>query len=466
MKHGSQDQMKVAAIVVTSFASSLLVAGLASGQDAKEAPSSVEECVRYALTHNPLVLVARQNAAGASARLSEAKASQLGVDLDVNGTVTRQGPVISFPTGPGQSTTVVPASRRDYSLSLSKPLYTGGALEANLKAARHDLSAAGRDVEGTMQEVAHLVYVTYSGVLQAQRLKQVADEAVAQAKEHLRIARVRFEAGTAAKFDVLRSEVELANRQEQALVAANQVELSRAAFNNALGRPHDTPVELPEVKVEFQQEFDESAALKAASQNRPLLQSLREQLESAKQRTVAAKAGRLPSVALAWDYMKQTVTGFSEDHSWHTYLSFNLPLFDCGLARSQEREAKTYVGVLESSLQNAQQQVGLEIRQAILTVRSARARVETAAKAMEQAAEGLRIAEVRYQAEVGANVEVTDARVAMVQAQTNHANAFHDYRVAVAALQKATGELARDLITELLAGGEKRIPERTGKAEQ
>jgi outer membrane protein len=50
------------------------------------------------------------------------------------------------------------------------------------------------------------------------------------------------------------------------------------------------------------------------------------------------------------------------------------------------------------------------------------------------------LAQGRYEAGVGPYIEVTDAQVASVNAETDHVQAQYDYQLAVARLYKAMGK--------------------------
>ena len=85
------------------------------------------------------------------------------------------------------------------------------------------------------------------------------------------------------------------------------------------------------------------------------------------------------------------------------------------------------------------------MRQAQLDLIEARQRIGTAQKELASAREALRVAEVRYRAGVGTNVEVTDAQVAVARAGQNVADAEFDYQTAIVRLEYATGASAEAL---------------------
>src|SRR4029450_8779976 len=92
-----------------------------------------------------------------------------------------------------------------------QPLYTGGRLRNTfaLQAAAADGARLTLD-RARQQLTLQVVETFYRALLQEQGLG-VAEQGVTLAEQQLSIARTRFEAGSAARFDVLRAEVDVAN---------------------------------------------------------------------------------------------------------------------------------------------------------------------------------------------------------------------------------------------------------------
>jgi len=83
--------------------------------------------------------------------------------------------------------------------------------------------------------------------------------------------------------------------------------------------------------------------------------------------------------------------------------------------------------------------VQLEVRQAFLNMKEAEKRIETSKVAVDKAEEDFKIAQVRYSAGVGTNLDVIDAQLALTQAKTNNIQALYDYNTSKAKLDKAMG---------------------------
>jgi outer membrane protein TolC len=268
----------------------------------------------------------------------------------------------------------------------------------------------------------------------------VAQERRTSAVEQLRVARARFESDVSPRFDVIRAEAELANADQDVIVAQNEVALAEAALNTALGREVTTPIRLnpetgtPPADVPF------DAAREAALRNRPQLEAIRKTIEAGRQEVRARRRENYPQVGLSGGYNRPNPGGFaSTAYRYEVGLVMTFPFFDNGLTKGRVREAEAGVEADRQVLEQARQQVELDIRQAQLQINEALQRVRTAEQEQRSAREALRVAEVRYRAGVGTTVEVTDAQVAVARAGQNLANARFDYETAVARLEFATG---------------------------
>src|SRR5205085_5934357 len=95
-------------------------------------------------------------------------------------------------------------------------------------------------------------------------------------------------------------------------------------------------------------------------------------------------------------------------------------------------------------------QVELEVQQSFANLRADRETIRSQQKNVEQAKEALRLANERFSAGAGTQLEVLDARVALTRAATTELLARGDYNKAIAEFDRATAtdtsyqELFRD----------------------
>jgi outer membrane protein TolC len=85
--------------------------------------------------------------------------------------------------------------------------------------------------------------------------------------------------------------------------------------------------------------------------------------------------------------------------------------------------------------------IRLEYDAASNDARIAAERIKTAAKAVTQGEENLRINKDRYQEQVGTATDVIDAQTLLTKTKAEYFRALSDHEVAIARIKKAKGEL-------------------------
>ena len=138
------------------------------------------------------------------------------------------------------------------SANLSMPIYTGGRLENQRKTARYRLNEADLTLENSRQTVKYQAAQAYYQVLQRASLVNVQEEAVGLLQEHLRTVAIQYEVGTVAKSDVLATNVQLANTQQNLNTAQGNYQTAVAQLNNILGLPVNTEIATSD-KINFVQ---------------------------------------------------------------------------------------------------------------------------------------------------------------------------------------------------------------------
>jgi outer membrane protein TolC len=398
---------------------------------------TLEEAVAYALQNNPQIGGAAAQIREARARVTQRRAER-GPQFGVNNFVLRQGPVIpgSVPGSPP----AFPPYSYNVGVFVSQVLFDWGQRAHRQSSAEHETEAARLRARETGNDVRLVVSTTFFNILRAEQLLLVAQERREAAAEQLRVARARFEADIAPRFDVIRSEAELANAEQDVIAAQNDVALANASFNTALGRDVAAPVTLRYEAEPAHPEVPFEAARETAVTNRPQLEAIREDIESGVQEVRARRAENRPQIGLTGAYNRPNPGGFaSSDYRYNVGLTMSWAFFDSGFTRGRVREAEAQVQGTRQVLEQSRQQVELDVRQAVLDIQEAQRRALASQTEVNSAREALRVAQVRYRAGVGTNVEVTDAQVALARAGQNLANAQFDYETAISRLEFATG---------------------------
>lgn len=401
---------------------------------AAEKPLSLTESIDLALHSNLDIGVANTGIDIAKAQLGQTKA-QKGVNLGLTSSYMK------LDKNSGEQKNLANNDSYSTQLSLTYPLYTGAKLDALQKYKEFNVETNKYGLETAKQKIIYGTKESYYAVLRTQHLVKVAQEYLDGMKSHLDVTKAMFKAGMVPKYDVLRAEVAVSDAQQKLITAKNNVELAKVAFNNVLNRPLNTPVELVDItKLEpVKNQASLADLVEKAYANRPEVASQKTYIQMADEGIKAAKADKMPTVSLTGGY-NWNGDKFMDKNSWSVGIVGQFNILDGGLAANTLKEAEHQATQVQLQLAQTKQNVAYEVREAYLKLQEAKDAVDTATKSVAEAKEGLKIAEVRYKAGMGTSVERIDAQTTLTQAETDYTQAFYDYNLAKAQLEKAIGE--------------------------
>jgi outer membrane protein TolC len=219
-------------------------------------------------------------------------------------------------------------------------------------------------------------------------------------------------------------------------------------MKRTLGLPQSTPLNIPDTlpasrTADIGETPDESLLLAEAIAARPETRRAAVDVRAAELGVALARRDSLPTVAVGAGYSATPdAAGIGPlTRLGQVSVSVRVPIFDGGLRQAREQQARAGTDAARSDRADAEAVVALDVRQALVTVRTARQRIPVAETAVQQAEESYRLARVRLREGVSILVETTDAQTALTRARTDLVNARFDLRDAETALARALGRL-------------------------
>ena len=332
--------------------------------------------------------------------------------------------------------------------TVSYPLYTGGKNENQIKNARYGVDSANLTYENTKQSIRLTATKDYYYILQCRNLIDVQQDAVNTLNAHLDNVNAQYRVGTVAKSDVLASQVELATAQQDLVTAQNNYDIAIATFNNDVGLPTDTVVNARDELKYTKYDLSMDECTQYALANRPDGLAADYKVLQAQAQIKAVKAGLLPQVnAVAQrEYAGENLTSTdhtSENH-WNVGVSANWNVFDNGVVSAEAHQYEATLHKAQEASLQTRDTIQLEVRTAYLNLQAAEKNIQTNQVAVARAEEDYKIAQVRYRAGVGTNLDVMDAERKLTSAKTSYITSLYSYNTSKASLDKAMG-LAVDL---------------------
>ena len=404
---------------------------------------TLEQCIGIALKNNPEIAKNTWNTKTAMAEKDIAQ-GRLWPEIGVVGGYTHyHDDRLITPRRPGgQDVLDFTDELISGGIVLSMPLYTGGRLRNEVKATKQITQSAQYQLLRSKEElVFNVSNVFYSMLGQQAVIKSLIFSQKALEEHHKRVTEL-LNAQKAAKVDLLRTEVRLADIEQQLLRERNVLNIQHALLANLLGLDQQDKyfeIEGELTGVDFSTSIDQR--ITSAFKSRQDYRSLESRANAQQKKLDIAKAGRLPEISLHASYGNQWDTDSSQDNEvGQVGILLVMPLFEGGRIDAKVRREHSRLRAQKEALRKLQLQIRLELETSVSNIESTRARIDVTQKAVEQSKESLRIEREKYDYGKGAIVDVLDAQSAMLESQKNYYRALAEYNTALAQFRLAVGE--------------------------
>jgi len=340
-------------------------------------------------------------------------------------------------------------------LTFSQNLYSGGRIGAQKEVAALGHESAGHTLTTARAQLLFEVTQAYYDAVLSDRLVSIAAATLEQAGETLKQTQAGFDAGTQPEFEVLRARV---SRDNQSPLLIRQRANRAVAFlrlKQLLDLPVDYPLDLadsleneslPPPTVFAERVVSVEKTLRDAEKTNTLLETnvplpdrtaLVEAATSVHLREASLKlveAQRKPSVSLNSSYGRiaypdNGLPTFNRSN-WTIGASMSVPILTGGRQRGDEAVAIAELEQVKSQRQQVEELAALDTRSAWAELVAARVAWEATAGTIQQAQRAYQIANVRFTNGVSTQLELSDARLSLQQAEANRTQAARDLQVA------------------------------------
>lgn len=361
----------------------------------------------------------------------------------------------------------LPFGRRNIvraTLTFSQNLYSGGRNRAQIDVANAGRETASLNLTTARAQLLFDATQAYYDAVLSDRLVAIAGATLEQANATLRQAQAGLSAGTQPEFEVLRARVTRDNQtpiiirqrvnRDVALLRLKQLLDLPPTYDLRLADSLTDETLAPSPVFAAQVAPIESAMTKleptsvALSLDAPLPDRVvvDEAATTVKLREAAlrlAEAQKHPTLAINSSYQRvgypSGLTFGSLRTNWTIGISGELPILTGGRLKAGEMTARADLEESRQRLQQTQELAALDTRSAAAELLAARAAWEASAGTVQQATRAYEIADVRYRAGVSTQLELSDSRLLLQQAEANRAQAARDLQVARARIALLPG---------------------------
>ncbi len=340
-----------------------------------------------------------------------------------------------------------PAAISDFqtALSFEQPLFVRKAA-IGLEMSKREADASRESLLRKNEEIAFKVVQSYLRVGTAAEYVRVAERAIADAREHQRLAELRHAEGLGLYSDTLRAGTAVAEARQRLVSAEKNLAVAKRALGLMTGSAAavDVTAEAPALPV---REIDD---LRRESLLRRDIKSLELRRENAVSNTKLADAGFFPLLGVGGTYQlndhNRPLGG--EGDSWQVMAFLRWEIFDGTKRKHEKTKAMHQVAEVEEHLAGMKKLVSFQVDEAWLTLEEARKNRELARAALQTAAEGRRLVKLRYEGSLAPLVDLLDAQLSFDHARATLVARENEYTLALANLGYASGTILADLQLE------------------
>jgi len=452
---------------------------------------TLDQAILTALQRNPSLLNAEQEIKRTKGVIIQVRAQAL-PQINVNATYewtdpnlvnartvsTTTGSTIGpTPTGTGASGSLVESPQSQVgdarTLAAAAPTATPGVRNTQLSDVSYSISVIGtqlifngttyNQIRGTffqrdsayfafrniLDQLLATVKTQFYQVVVNRELIKVQEQSVHLLETQLKDQQNRFEAGTVPRFNVLQAEVALYNQLPQLITAQNNYRISKITLAKTLGldfqprRGENPPLEVIGEMPYIPRTIALADAIERGKERRPFLKQARANVLNQLQQVRAAAGQYLPTITTSgggeWVSSPTNSSWHDISKGWVASVQGSMPIWDSGAIAGQVIQQRALLSEAKITYDDDVREVELEIQQAYSNLQQNQELIKSQEKNVEQADEALRLAKARLDAGAGVQLDVLNAQVQLLTAQSTRLQALFGYNSSLAEFDRATG---------------------------
>ncbi len=335
------------------------------------------------------------------------------------------------------------------SVTLSQVLFDGSLLVA-LQARNSIMDLARSTEQMTAENIRYGVHKAYNSLVISYKQFEIIKSSLALARTMEQDLIKTREAGFAEKIDVERTSVQINNLATDSLKVANMLTVAEQMLKYQLGMDINAQIILTDTSIEKNTAqlallVTEKGSYDRVPEYTVLMNALKLNEYDLKRYKLAALPTLAGFTSRGVNFGASTFSGITQLDKYIEYynggLSLTVPLFN-GFARQyQVREAKLKIEKTKNNIEYTKQSIDFQAANARTTLKNALLQIQSQKRNLDLSNSVLDLAQRKYKAGVGSNLEVTTAQTDLLRSQNNYFAALLEAINAEADLKKALGML-------------------------
>lgn len=417
----------------------LFASALALSLPAAALTYTMEEAVNEALKVNPVLESSAQYLRAAESARLEARAG-FGPSVGVN-----YGATLYDKERPERNT----KKSYSFSVNVSQPLFTGFNLLNSYQKAALQEDEKRLELENARLDIVRQVQASFLEYLRAQENIRSTQRSLERARAQLALARASYDVGTRPRLDVLQAELEVSRSEAVLIQCENSRDICRAQLNTLLNLRVDADTDyVGDLNtVPFKGTLDN--CLERAYRMRPDLQLAQLAVDIARKDRGMARSAFFPQLAASFIWQSEgdtpraagsKYTG-SDYNQWQAGLTASWSIFDSGRDYHAIGKENANIAALEAQLRSCFNDSAYEIKSCLSSVQDTLRMIDVARRSVASAKESYNDAKMRYELQLGTNLDLLTAQSDLAEAELSLISAQTDYLTALSALYVAMGEI-------------------------
>ncbi len=247
-------------------------------------------------------------------------------------------------------------------------------------------------------------------------------------------------AGTVARVDLLRTQVELQQQEQRLLASQNAHDKAEILLKREIGIAPGQPIQLtdpaPYSDLTEQSEHD---LLATAYQNRQDYQNLQAEVKANYYVMKARQSERLPTLSFSGNYGVTSVSGVGAHGTMLAMGKLQVPIFREASLRGEADVARAQLDGVEHQLSDLRSRIVQQVRTAQMDANAAKQLLDVAKSNVDLARQALSDETDRYKAGVDDTLPLVRAQASLATAESNLVQSLYQYNLTKLALARSTG---------------------------
>lgn len=327
--------------------------------------------------------------------------------------------------------------------TLAQPLTQMIKIRQGHQIARLETGIAASDLRKAENEVAVRVHEAFFGLLIAQRQKKAAELEVTATEEKLREARKAVDSGNTLPVTATGARAALLAARHAKLSLENQISDISVEFNDLVGLPLETDLELVPPDPPAASTLTREECLKTALESSEDIRAAAQTVSKARRAVTAARADFIPEIGAYGQYLYQNGAPFVAKNNGIFGVKMTWKVFDFGKRNDVIGERRALLEQAEENLRRLKNRTTVEVEKSYRKLQRSKEMIEVATEALELRRESGRLSGEQVKAGVTVMSNQMSSEAALAKSEADLLAANLGYRLAEAELQRAMGRTPR-----------------------